>query len=582
MKLTSISTLTVAALTSMSVIAAPVPNYTDQILVKFSDKHENGNAAANRLSQAVGKSMTFVRTSGDWHVFRLPEAASNQAVETVAKAVMKRSGVQYAEPDRIMHKTNEPNDPLYSAYPQYLWHYRGPNENEVAGLNLLSSWSTLDLNATPVTVAVLDTGITAHPDLDPNIVPGYDAISYTSISNDGDGRDPDPSDPGDWYQADDSSWHGTHVAGTIAAVSDNNQGIAGVGYNLLKVMPVRVLGQGGGYTSDIAWGIDWVTNDGGQRRADVINMSLGGSGSCSPQGYYQQAITRAYDAGITVVVAAGNSNANASNYSPASCDNVISVAALTREGTRAYYSNYGNVVDIAAPGGDYTVPGNLSGWNPGLSTQAAGMILSTLNDGTQGPGNPNYTWYQGTSMAAPHVAALAGLAYVLKSDITPFEVESLLKQHSRSFVASCSGCGAGMADAELFLANIDMTVPPPPPSDPPPTDPVWSDLSADSNGVVTMTWFDSSWETGYELEMRKRQRKNRWTGYSSVDISIAADEQSYTHSPGDGTFMYRLRAVNDNGETSNWVESSQIEVSSGDDGGGSDGGSGKCHPKRGC
>lgn len=581
MKLTTISVMTVAALSSMSLAAASSSDSTDQLLVKFTDQGANGQSAAERLSKSVGQPMQFVRKSGAWHVFRLPEKASNNAVEALANAVMKRVGVQYAEPDRIMHKTNEPNDPLYNSYPQYLWHYRGPSENEVAGLNLLSSWAALDLNAAPVTVAVLDTGITSHPDLDDNIVPGYDAISYTSISNDGDGRDSDPSDPGDWYQGNDSSWHGTHVAGTIAAVSDNNQGIAGVGYNLLKVMPVRVLGQGGGYTSDIAWGIDWVTNDGGQRRADVINMSLGGGGSCSPSGYYQQAINRAYNAGITVVVAAGNSNSDASNYSPASCDNVISVAALSREGTRAYYSNYGSVVDIAAPGGDYTVPGELAGWNPGLSTQAAGMILSTLNDGTQEPGNPNYTWYQGTSMAAPHVAALAGLAYVLKSDITPFEVESLLKEHSRSFVASCSECGAGMADAEQFLANVDQTVTPPPPSDPAPTDPEWSELTADSNGVVTLTWFDSSYETGYELEVSKRQRKNRWTGFSSVAADIAADAQSYQHSPGDGIFMYRIRAVNDKGETSNWVESLTVEVSSGSDGG-SDGGSGKCHPKRGC
>lgn len=360
MKNIAITACVLAAISPLSYAEAPSRGMTDQLIVKFSDPHAQGQSEAHRLSAAVGRSLAFKRKSAGWHVFQLPKAESNQSIRGLSKAIMARSGVSYAEPDIIMHKVAEPNDPLYSDYPQYQWHYRGPSESEPAGMNLLSTWNSLNPDAPPVTVAVLDTGITAHPDLDAHIVAGYDAISSLSMANDGNGRDSDPSDPGDWYAGDPSSWHGTHVAGTIAAVSNNSKGVAGVGNNLLRVMPIRVLGQGGGYTSDIAHGIDWVTND-GNKKADVINMSLGGEGACNPAGYYQEAITRAYNAGITVVVAAGNSSGDAANYSPASCDNVISVSALNRDGGLAYYSNYGSVVDIAAPGGDYSVTGDLTG-----------------------------------------------------------------------------------------------------------------------------------------------------------------------------------------------------------------------------
>jgi len=559
-------------------MAAPPPGHTDQLLVKFDDTGTDGYFAAQRMSDETGKRMNFVKKSGAWHIFRLPEAASNQAMLALAKAVSARSGVSFAEPDWIMQKNTVPDDPLYDAYPQYQWHYRGPAEGEVAGMNLLSTWAALQSETGTVKVAVLDTGITDHPDLNANVLAGYDAISYTSISNDGDGRDDDPSDPGDWDQSGSSSWHGTHVAGTIAADTNNAEGVAGVGYNRLKVVPVRVLGQGGGYSSDIAWGIDWVTNEGGTRRADVINMSLGGGYACTSGSYYQLAINRAYNAGITVVVAAGNSNQDAAGFSPASCENVISVASVNREGGKAYYSNYGAVVDIAAPGGDYTVTGDLSGWNPSLSTSAAGMVLSTLNTGTTTPGSPSYAFYQGTSMAAPHVAALAGLAYLYKPGITPFEVESLMKQHSRSFVASCSQCGAGMADAALFLSSLDTPIEPPPEPDPIPESPSWN-LSSDpvSGDTVNLAWWDVEWAAEYEIEVQKRN-KRRWTSFDPV-VVVSGDVLSYQHKPGDGDFRYRIRAANGSGN-SGWTESPILTVSSGDDGGG--GGGGKCHPKRGC
>jgi serine protease len=299
---------------------------------------------------------------------------------------------------------------------------------------------------TGIRVAVIDTGYRPHVDLQGQILAGYDFIADTTISNDGNGRDSDASDPGDWTAAgqcgtgsaaSNSSWHGTHVAGTIAALTNNGIGVAGVAYGA-KVVPVRVLGQCGGYTSDIADGIIWssggtvsgVTNI--AARAQVINMSLGGGGACDTT--TQTAINSARSRGTVVVVAAGNENQNASNSNPANCAGVIAVAATNKSGGKASYSNYGTIVDVAAPGGD-----------------SGAAILSTLNAGTTTPGADNYVGYMGTSMATPHVAGVVALMLAKNPALTPDDVEAKLKSSARAFPAACSGCGAGIVDASAAV-----------------------------------------------------------------------------------------------------------------------------------
>jgi serine protease len=223
------------------------------------------------------------------------------------------------------------------------------------------------------------------------------------------------------------------VAGTVAAKTNNSLGVAGVAYNA-KIVPVRVLGKCGGYTSDIADAITW--SSGGTvsgapanaNKAKVLNLSLGGGGACDAT--TQTAINGARSRGSVVVVAAGNDNMNVSNASPANCSGVIAVAATGKTGGRASYSNYGTLVDVAAPGGD----GSFS-------------VLSTLNTGTSTPGSDNYAGYQGTSMATPHVAGVAALMFAAKPTLTPDNVESMLKSSARAFPATCSGCGTGIVDA---------------------------------------------------------------------------------------------------------------------------------------
>ena len=433
--------------------SAAAPTTTDRIIVKYRDGSTTQVQAASTNNRALQRQsaldssaarfnvrMTHLRgTALGANVLRLDHHMTNADAAALARDIAAADpDVEYAEPDRILRPMFTPNDTYYASQ----WHYY----ESTAGLNLPAAW---DLSTgTGIVVAVIDTGYRPHADLAANIVPGYDFITDTAVSNDGNGRDADASDPGDaivagecgsGYPTQDqsSSWHGTHVAGTIAAVTNNGTGVAGVAFGA-KVQPVRVLGKCGGYTSDIADAIIWASGGtvsgvpANATPARVLNLSLGGSGACDTT--TQNAINSARSRNAVVVVAAGNSNANAANYSPASCTGIVTVAAVNRSGGRAYYSNYGSVVEVAAPGGDMT-------------SAAANGILSTLNAGTTTPGADVYAYYQGTSMATPHVAGVVALMLAKNASLTPDQVITMLQSTARAFPATCSQCGAGIVDA---------------------------------------------------------------------------------------------------------------------------------------
>ena len=393
------------------------------------------------MSAILGQDITHKRAMGvaNSHVFKLTESLDKKQVAAVIKSLMKNPNVVAVEEDIMMRALT--NDTRFNDQ----WHYT----EATGGLNVVPAWNKAD--GSGVVVAVLDTGIVNHSDLNANILPGYDMISTNDVSNDGNGRDNDPSDPGDWTSgqcgpASGSSWHGTHVAGTIAAVTNNNKGVAGVAYGS-KVVPVRVLGTCGGYTSDIADGIIWASGGNvsgvpaNANPAQVINMSLGGGGACGS--VTQSAINTARANGAVVVVAAGNSSTNVSNATPANCNGVISVAATDRNGGDAYYTNYGALIDIAAPGGAQSFANDPNG------------VLSTLNSGSTTPSGENYAYYQGTSMAAPHVAGVAAMIYEKWPAVTPDQVEEILKNTSRSFPSACNQCGDGIVDAD---AAVDAAI----------------------------------------------------------------------------------------------------------------------------
>ena len=433
----------------MTPFEAAVTGHTDRLIIKYkAGTPAAARADAQRMAlaheavQRAGVQMQYLRsTASGAHVMKLDRLLTVREVRALARAVADaEADVEYVEPDRRMHALLTPNDTSYNLQ----WHYY----EATGGLNAPSAWDKS--TGSGVRVAVIDTGYRPHADLAANIVGGYDFISDTAVANDGNGRDSSALDPGDWiaanecggsHAAQNSSWHGTHVAGTIAAVTNNASGVAGVAYGA-KVVPMRVLGKCGGYTSDIADAIRWAAGgtvsglSANAYPAKVLNLSLGGSGSCDST--TQSAINDARSRGAVVVVAAGNSNANAANYSPASCAGVITVAATGRTGSRAYYSNYGSVVDLAGPGGD-------------MSGSSANGVYSTLNTGTSSPGSDTYAYYQGTSMAAPHVAAVAALMFAKNGALTPDQVESMLKSTARAFPGTCSQCGSGIVNASAAV-----------------------------------------------------------------------------------------------------------------------------------
>ncbi|MBX9393763.1 S8 family serine peptidase [Streptomyces sp. TRM72054] len=402
-------------------------------------------ADARAKGKEAGEDLDFQRRLGTGAA--LVDLGENLTTSDVADVVAEYQAdpqVAYVVPDRLNKPLADPNDTDYAKQ----WDLF----ESTAGMNVPGAWSTS--TGTGVTVAVIDTGYVAHSDLAANIVGGYDFISDTFVSADGNGRDSNPADPGDWFNANEcgpgiparnSSWHGTHVAGTIAAVTNNSKGMAGIAYGA-KISPVRVLGKCGGYDSDIIDAITWASGGtvsgvpANSNVAKVINMSLGGDGACTSA--TQSAINAAVNRGTTVVVAAGNDNENVANHSPGNCNNVISVAATNRSGAKASYSNYGSLIDISAPGGQ-------------TSTGLANGIYSTVNSGTRTPSTESYAYYQGTSMAAPHIAGLAALMESAKSSLTPAQIESAIKANARPLPGSCSGgCGAGLADAAKTVQAV--------------------------------------------------------------------------------------------------------------------------------
>ncbi|HNO41665.1 MAG TPA: S8 family serine peptidase [Ottowia sp.] len=401
----------------------------------------------------------------------LPFAAplTGTAVQDAERRVRLNPQVASVEPDVRLKRLATPNDPYYTDGIQ--WHLRTPAQGGAAALNLPPAWERTRGSAEQV-VAVVDSGaLYGHPDLAGKLLPGYDLISDLDTSNDGDGRDPDASDPGDWITsseagsgryplcpAEDSSWHGSFIAGEIAAATHNGVGVAGVGWDT-RVQPVRVSGKCGAWLSDVVDGIRWAaglpvsgvpTNP---TPARVINVSFGGSSSCNSA--YQTAIDDAGAAGSLVVVAAGNENGALTR--PADCAGVLAVGAARQDGLKTYYSSYGPNVGIMAPGG------------PGAADTGP-RLYSTSNAGLRGPGEHIYDSKDGTSFASPLAAGVAALMLSVNPALTPAQLISRIQSGARPFPSSAAyptcrvgmpassacnctreTCGPGLLDADRAL-----------------------------------------------------------------------------------------------------------------------------------
>jgi len=464
---------------------------------------------ATRLSQTLRAPLSDGRVLGP-HT----QALRGQGLSSseLARRLSSLPDVEWAVVDERRRVHNLPNDTLFAdnqrtATPAVgQWYLRAPNGQAASAINAVGAWSTT-MGTASVVVAVLDTGVRPeHPDLQGKLHPGYDFISLdrsgaATTANDGNGRDADPTDPGDWTNANEcspgerasaSSWHGTQVAGLIGAATNNGAGMAGAGWNVM-VLPLRVLGRCGGYDSDIIAAMRWaagvsqnvgttaVVNVPNPYPARVINMSLGSQGICTAA--YQEVVNELRTAGVTVVAAAGNDTGLKVSV-PANCPGALAVSGVRHIGSKVGYSNIGPEVALAAPAGNCV---NLQG-------TCLYPLLTTINLGQRQAGANGYSdgtdYTVGTSFAAPLVAASVGLMLSVDPTLTPGKIREILQATVQPFptsrplaggedpVPACrapdtrdqlecfcttSTCGAGMLDAGAAVARTLALRPAPQP-----------------------------------------------------------------------------------------------------------------------
>lgn len=449
-----------------------------QFIIKLKNSVELSNAPTVRRLEKEGEFLADVMNRNNvhatWlragtvgtHVMRWGSSVRQSDQQSMLNRLVSDPEVEFAIEDRPMRAFTTPNDPTFTNQ----WALR--SIANTAGAKFDQAWDVVRGSA-DVVVAVLDTGVVFEtPDLMGRLLGGYDFVSDVPTANDGNGRDSNAADPGNWISSADtqtsafsgcsvknSSWHGTFVAGQIAANTHSDSDVAGADWNV-KVLPVRVLGKCGGLLSDVldamVWsaGLDVPGIALNPNPADVINLSLGSSTTCSS--FEQTVVDRVNAAGALIVAAAGNSGGAVD--SPANCNNVLSVGALDRDGSRASYSAIGANVSLMAPGG--FTNGLVGLGNSGSTTPAAASLVSKT----------------GTSFAAPLVAATAGLMRAVDPALTTAQLRSQILSSVSGFLSpradtcianqgsgSCNCttalCGAGMLDAFAAVSSVRSTRP---------------------------------------------------------------------------------------------------------------------------
>jgi len=450
----------------------PASRFTGNYIVRWRDGSQTVGTQADttrmkRVESNTGLALSVKRPMAGTLQLLTVKDTRGDGPEAVARRLRNDPRVADAVPDRWLqlHDT-VPNDTEFATNQRYL----GPPSVLTGAANLPRAWDR-SRGSSNIVIAVVDTGILPHPDLAGRTVAGYDFISSTTVSVDGDGRDSDPTDPGDYVPtgttcsdgsgAANSTWHGTRVAGVLGAATNNALGIAGVDWTA-RIQPVRVSGRCGALLSDTVDGMRWaggLTVPGvpaNATPAKIVNISLGG-GSCSS--IEQQAVNDLNAAGVVVVAAAGNSAGAVE--APGDCSGVITVTAHASDGENASYANVGPQVALSAPGGGC---GNSKVITSGGTTTCASttpLYITTLtNAGAASPGAYAISYTSaGTSFAAPMVSGVAAMMLAVNPALTPAQVTAVLKSSARAHPANtyctASGnsgkCGAGLLDADAAL-----------------------------------------------------------------------------------------------------------------------------------
>jgi serine protease len=431
----------------------------------------NQTTVANSTLQALAlrSNLTFKQSreiTNGLHLLQVQSAAGESTEATLAR-LRADSQVESVDLDQRRFPHAVPNDPLFTGQ----WYEQA---TQPAGIDAVTAWDTTT-GRSDVVIAELDTGVRYdHPDLlaataNGRLLAGYDFITDPVVANDGDGRDADASDPGDWITSADaattkfsgctvgnSSWHGTRVAGILGALSNNSTGITGITWQP-KILPVRVLGKCGGVDSDILDAMRWAAGlhvtgvPDNTHPAQVINMSLGGTGACTPA--EQTVINEVVAAGVTVVISAGNEGGPVD--SPANCVGVAGISGIRQIGTKVGFSSLGPQAALAAPAGNCV---NASG-------ACLFSIDTTINNGTTTPTTSGYTDQLnpnlGTSFSAPIVAGIAGLMTSVNSNLSPSQLIARLKEGAKTFPVSSDptvpNCHVPASSADLQTAECNCT-----------------------------------------------------------------------------------------------------------------------------
>ena len=404
------------------------------IRVKLVRPMEGGAEVLKTLGHGRVR-LEYVRYQfGTWHVVRAVGAGGEplvgRALDEALQQLRALKQVRHADKDPILQPLAVPSDPYFGSFQQ--WHH--------ALARLPGAWD-ITTGSNSVVVAVLDDGITQHPDFGSRLLPGYDFVSDMASAADNSGRDADPTRPA-VFENGQVNFHGTHVAGTIGASTNNGIGAAGVDWNA-RILPVRVLGIGGGSLSDIVDGLRWAGGlsvpgvPSNPSPAKILNLSLGGLGP--PDLQFQDVVDQLDQQKRIVVVAAGNSDLDASQFQPANQARVITVGAVGMDGKRASYSNFGSAVDVMAPGGDFE------------DLDQNGVEDNVFSLYATATGTPAYEGANGTSMAAPHVAGILALMAAVNPLLDHALAESILRTSASAQFRCTEGCGAGLVNAELAV-----------------------------------------------------------------------------------------------------------------------------------